>query len=53
MELNCFHANLGDVITRDNLPPAAELAGMIRQHGLNVTTVKDRKDLYLIHAIKS
>jgi ubiquinone/menaquinone biosynthesis C-methylase UbiE len=52
MELNYFHSKLGDVITRDHLPPAAELAGTISQYGLNVSTVIDRKDLYLIHATK-
>ena len=52
-ELNCFHSNVGDVITHDQLQPASDLAGVISQCGLEVKTAIDRDDLYLIHAVKN
>jgi ubiquinone/menaquinone biosynthesis C-methylase UbiE len=52
-QLNKFHSTVDDVIARDHLPIAADMAIILKKIGFRVKTAIDREELYLILATKS
>lgn len=51
-DLNDFHASLDGPVNRDRLPPAPELASMMRKTGLRPIRVKEETRLYWVEAGK-
>lgn len=48
--INRIHGTAGGAVARDALPPAAEVAALLADHGLAATEVEDAADRYLVTA---
>jgi demethylmenaquinone methyltransferase/2-methoxy-6-polyprenyl-1,4-benzoquinol methylase len=48
--VNSFHAQVGAEVGADHLPDVFTLKELLREAGLQVTTVVDRPDLFCMHA---
>jgi SAM-dependent methyltransferase len=52
-QINTFHAGLREPVCHDRLPAAGDWPALLRQAGLDLASLTDREDLFLLRATRT